>query len=178
MTLQEPFIIEKEILEDAITTNNFRVVFQEYFFPSLKDNLTGLLLFGAELNLSNGRAEQYYGERHMFGKLESADSIIHRIEIGDNYIFENVDVVYEEVDRLFFGPWAEKGNTTTEVVRPIRRGKTLSLITGNWIGYKGDWAIRIDHTTEYFGNTRIRYLSFEYVEYDEENYLCRISILR
>lgn len=177
ITLEEPFLIEKKVLNRAIVMNDFKIVFNEYFLPSLNDNLTGLLLFGAELNISNGRPEQYYGERHMFGKLESAESIIHYIETGENYIFENVDVVYEEIQRLLFGPWAKEGNTIMKVIRPFR-GKTLSLITGNWIKNVSDWAIEINHYTEYFGNLRRRYLSFEYVEYDKDNYLCRISILR
>ena len=177
ITLEEPFLIEKEVLDYAISNNDFEIVFNEYFLPSLNDNLTGLLLFGAELNVSNGRVEQFYGERHMFGRLESAESIIHYIETGENYISLNVDVVYEEVQRLLFGPWAKEGNTIMEVVRPIR-GKTLSLITGKWRKNVSNWAIRIDHYTEYFGNLRRRYLSFDYVEYDKDNYLCRISILR
>lgn len=177
MTLRESFIIEKSVLNQAIATNDFEEVFVFYFLPSLNDNLNGLLLFGAELNVSNGRIEQFYGERHMFGRLESAESIIDYIETGENYIFQNVDVIYEEVQRLLFGPWAKEGNTIMEVVRPIR-GKTLSLITGNWTKNVSNWAIRIDHYTEYFGNLRRRYLSFDYVEYDKDNYLCRISILR
>lgn len=187
MVIAEPinngewFLIDKVIQEDARKTGDFSVVFLDYFMPSLNDNLLGLLLFGAELNLSNGRLEDSYGERHMFGKLVNAEMII---EMTTYERMEYVDFVYEEVYRLLFGPWHRGGpevrddrRTLMEVQRP-KRGKTLSLVDGTWRKNIGDWGIRIEHYTEFYGNIRTRWLTLDYYAVDDENYSCRISILR
>ena len=177
----EWFLIDKVTLEDARKTGDFSIVFSDYFMPSLNDNLLGLLLFGAELNLSNGRLEDYYGERHMFGKLVNSEAIL---AMSTYERMEYVDFVYEEVYRLLFGPWHIGGpkirddrRTIMEVRRP-KHGKTLSLIDGSWRKNIGDWGIRIEHYTEFYGNLRVRWLTLDYYSVDETTYSCRISILR
>lgn len=171
---RDEFLVETAALKRAVTSADFSSIFFEYFMPSLNDNLLGLLLFGAELNLSNGRIEHHNGERHMFGKLESAESVVTKGVDDPNF---NVDVVYEEVYRLLFGDWYAGGKTIITVVH-AHEGKELSLITGKWTKYEGDFALRLEHTTEFFGNKRVRYLTFQHWEYDTQYTLCKITILR
>ena len=61
------------------------------------------MLFASELNISNGNPyTRDYGERGMFDKLESAESIFNR---WDEY---DAETVYTEVYRLLFGPFKKR----------------------------------------------------------------------
>lgn len=157
------FFCPTETVEKAISTGDFENLIVNYFLPSLSPR--EMLVFGAELNISNGRLIHENGERYMFGQLESAGSMLRYL---------NPEIVYErvrdEVARLLFGPWVKPGNTTFKLLR--RAGKALDLQTGVWRPYSGQ-AIIIHHTTEYFGGQRARILTFNYDGFD-----CKMTILK
>lgn len=120
--------------------------------PYLQDNPQALMLFASELNISNGNPyTRDYGERGMFDKLESAESIFNR---WDEY---DAETVYTEVYRLLFGPFKNDGCTEYSYAK-VGKGKVLDYATGKWIKTEGGTAIRIRHTTEYYGKIRYRYL--------------------
>lgn len=123
--------------------------------PSLQENSRALYLFASELNISNGDPyTRDYGERGIFGRLESAESVLKRTDL-------DTDKVYKETVRLLFGPFDKDGNTTFTFKR-VGRGQVLDYDTGKWLSTDGGLAIRIEHTTEYYGKTRIRLLLLDY----------------
>ena len=120
----------------------------------LSENPRASLLFAAELNLSNGPPdERDYGERYMFGKLANAAYVL------DNWPL--IAVLHErtgaEIARLLLGPWRNGGST---VVTLSTRGdcKVLDLVTGKWRKVKQAQTLRIEHVTEYGGQTRVRHV--------------------
>lgn len=130
---------------------NLEIVDYE-LLPLLQDNPDSLMLFAAELNISNGDPySRDYGERGMFGRLESAESIRYRTDEFD------AEKIYAEVYRLLFGPWKNDGSTEF-LLKPVGKGKVLSYETGKWSDTKGGMAIRIKHVTEYYNSVRYRYL--------------------
>ena len=157
------FTCPTAVVDEAIKTGDFKSVFTDYFFPSLTP--IEKAVFASELNISNGRKERFFGERHIFGKLMNAESAV---KLPDPYKYANV--AQSEVLRLLFGPWAEPGQTTLGVIQ--RNGQALNLHTGKWQGYSGQ-AILVKHTTEYFGGWRSRLLT---LGFDGVNWT--ITILR
>ena len=124
----------------------------------LSDELEGMLdseivVFAAELNLSNGRQEHGNGERGIFGKLVHAGTVL---AMPDRLRF--AESARAEVTRLLLGPWTAPGRTELKLVR--RNGLALDLYTGKWRPYSGQ-AIVARHTTEYFGGLRVSLLAID-----------------
>lgn len=120
--------------------------------PYLQDNPQALMLFAAELNISNGDPyARDYGERGMFGCLESAESIFRRYDEFD------AEKVFDEVKRLLFGPFTNNGYTEFSYAE-VGKGIILNYETGKWEKTEGGVAIRIKHVTEYYNKVRYRYL--------------------
>ena len=124
----------------------------------ISDELEGMLdsevvIFAAELNLSNGRQEHGNGERGIFGKLVHAGTIL---AMPDRLRF--AEGARAEVTRLLLGPWTAPGRTEFKLVR--RNGLALDLNTGRWRPYSGR-AIVARHTTEYFGGLRVSLLAID-----------------
>lgn len=124
----------------------------------LTDELEGMLdseivVFAAELNISNGRQEHGNGERGIFGRLVHANTII---AMPDKLRF--AESARAEVTRLLLGPWVAPGNTELKLVR--RNGLALDLQTGKWHPYSGQ-AIVARHVTEYFGGLRVSLLAID-----------------
>ena len=134
-----------------VLAGNLEIVDYE-LLPFLQDNPDALMLFAAELDISNGDPySRDYGERGMFGRLESAESIRYRTDEFD------AEKIYVEVYRLRFGPW-RTGGSTEFLLKSVGKGKILSYETGKWSDTKGGMAIRIKHVTEYYNKVRYRYL--------------------
>ena len=123
--------------------------------PLLQEDQRALYLFASELNISNGDPyTRDYGERGMFGRLESAESVCKRTDL-------NSEDIYTEVVRLLLGPFYRDGSTVFSFKR-VGRGKVLDYDTGKWVSTDGGLAIRIKHITEYCGKTRIRFLLLDH----------------
>lgn len=124
----------------------------------LSDELEGMLdseivVFAAELNISNGRQEHHIGERGIFGKLVHAGTVL---QMPDKLRF--AETARAEVTRLLFGPWVAPGKTEFKLVQ--RNGLALDLHTGKWHPYSGQ-AVVIRHTTEWFGGLRVALLAID-----------------
>lgn len=124
----------------------------------LSDEIEGMLdseivIFAAELNISNGRQEHGNGERGIFGKLVHAGTIL---AMPDRLRF--AESARAEVTRLLLGPWVAPGATTFKLVR--RNGLALDLYTGKWRPYSGQ-AIVARHVTEFFGGLRVSLLAID-----------------
>ena len=124
----------------------------------ISDEIEGMLdsevvIFAAELNISNGRQEHGNGERGIFGKLVHAGTVI---AMPDRLRF--AEGARAEVTRLLLGPWTAPGATTLKLV--MRNGLALDLHTGKWRPYSGQ-AIVARHTTEYFGGLRVSLLAID-----------------
>lgn len=125
--------------------------------PFLRENEQATLLFGAELNISNGDPfTRDYGERGMFGRLESAHNIMK--DLDDVFIM--YETVEQEVERLLLGPWTNNGSTRFEYVTRYNV-KCLDYETGKWIKRKKVECVRIIHITEYTNQQRSAYISIE-----------------
>lgn len=118
-----------------------------------ESNKQAVVLIAAELNISNGSPyTRAFGERFMFGKLESAYSIMRDVA---KWILET-GRIFREVKRLLFGAWENGGSTTFEY-RVVGKGLLLDLDTGEWESTKGGMAIRVRHVTEYYNKIRYAY---------------------
>ena len=117
-------------------------------------NPLNLIVFSAELNISNGNSyTRDFGERGMFGKLVTGETIAKNI---DEYIGD-ADRIFAEAKRLIFGPWKNGGKTELSFYK-VSGGKQLDLDTGKWVKSKGGDAIRLRHTSEYMGKIRYAYI--------------------
>ena len=117
-------------------------------------NPLNLIVFSAELNISNGSPyTRDFGERGMFGKLVTGETVAKNI---DEYIGD-ADRIFAEAKRLIFGPWKNGGKTELSFYKAVG-GKQLDLDTGKWVKSKGGDAIRLRHTSEYMGKIRYAYI--------------------
>lgn len=121
----------------------------------LDGNTLRLLLFAAELNISNGPPDtRDSGERGMFGRLVNAEYVAAHysdFEPGEESILL-------EAHRLLFGPWQNDGKTTFSFVTK-QDVRILDYETGEWAKAKEVVCIRIAHTTEMSGMERVAYVA-------------------
>lgn len=146
--------ISMTLTAHAVPADNPEDTVQQYLMPQLKENNKALMLFAAELNISNGDpAKRNFGERYMFGKLVSADTVV---QAEEELQLNGVDIA-SEVERLLLGPWHNNGSSKLIMVN-VGEGKALNLETGKWEKTSGDVAIRVEHTTEYYNKGRVAYI--------------------
>lgn len=125
----------------------------QYFLPSLI-NSDYLYPFAAELNISNGERNKV-GERYMFGKLVSIESVY-----GANHM---PDRIVSEVPRLLTGPWLPKGGTTFSLAKPNYAPARYLAVDGwhkNNLPYYAGFYVTIRHTTDTYGSVRYAHLLF------------------
>jgi hypothetical protein len=163
LTGANAFTLPPSVMEEALKTSDFEAVIANYFMPSLSPREA--VVFCAELNISNGRPNLEFGERYMFGRLESAGSAA-RMEYPEILSERAAD----EALRLLFGPWVKPGKTEMKLLR--RTGLALDLKTGEWRPYSGP-VIFVRHITEHFGGLRTRFLALAY-----DGAECRITVVK
>lgn len=127
----------------------------EYFLSELFINDYDMLMFAQELNISNGEREKW-GERYMFGRLESARSMDRRwMELSADDIY----YISLELQRLLIGPWLEPGHTEYKIIQAGSR-KYNALIGNKWerISNEDLTILMITHYTDRYGSMRRAYL--------------------
>lgn len=146
-----------ESVERYIEADNPRGFLQEVVLPHFEEDEQALLLFCAELNISNGNAqERKNGERYMFGRLLHSDHILDDYDHWATYS----EQAWEETKRLLLGPWVREG--TTNFSFGYRTNvDILNYQTGKW--EKRDYVrvLHIEHITEQGANRRTANLSLE-----------------
>ena len=143
--------------QSFIEYDDWAGLFDEYIFPELFSDDQALVLFSAELNISNGEREKW-GERYMFGKLESQESVRDRWQEYSDY---ELDAMALEVHRLLLGPWIGPGST--EFARAtLKFSPYRALISdGRWqkiTPTENSALIKIIHKTDRYGSTRNAWL--------------------
>ena len=136
-------------------------IVRDELLPYLRENPQALLLFAAEMNISNGPAStRDKGERYMFGKLVTAEWVMGNLDSLE----ADRDKIYAEVERLLLGPWVNGGRTAFEFAER-KDARALSYETGKW-GKRQARAetIRIAHTTELSNRRRVVHIDRETLE--------------
>lgn len=144
--------LTNEELRGIIEVGDWAGFLDDYFLPELIYNQEDMLYFASELNISNGERERW-GERYMFGKLVSAPYMRDHMNdyVGD------APAIAEEVYRLLLGPWLDKGGTSFSIYN--KNYKWNGLIDGEWTRINHPMTIiRIEHTTDRYGEKRYAYL--------------------
>lgn len=127
---------------------------KQILIPYLQRDTRALVLFAAELNISNGDpATKAFGERYMFGRLVNAHTALD----PEMYYEDHGDEIIAEIERLLLGPWENNGRTEM-TFRQVGKGRALSLTSGKWERTPGGIVIRVAHTTEYANIQRVAYL--------------------
>lgn len=137
----------------------------EYFLRELFNDDAALLYFAQELNISNGFREKW-GERYMFGRLESINSLRE----PHTYSQDMIEYIGLEVRRLLFGPWLPPGSTSFARATP-KEGRYRALTaTGEWVSLRAkDIALllKVTHKTDHYANTRYAYLAIVHLGTNE-----------
>jgi hypothetical protein len=123
-----------------------------------------MLLFAAELGISNGRPYFDFGERSVFKKLVDAGYIMKHydecLDLVDDCYQEYRRLllgVYEENGKIAYGKWEKDGKTVFKFARRSDR-RCLSYETGTWVKVREVYGIQIDHWTELSGGHRTAFL--------------------
>lgn len=116
----------------------------------LEGDVQAQLLFAAEMELSNGPPDtRDYGERGMFGKLRFAWQVLDNLA---EYA-PRVDEIWEEANRLLFGPWKNDGRTVFSFVTR-KNVRILDFETGEWCHIDQVECVKATHYTEISGKKR------------------------
>lgn len=141
---------------------------RDYLLPFLERDDRVALVFGAELNLSNGDPyTRDYGERGMFGRLVTAAYVLEHFE--ELSIMR--ETVLEETRRLLFGPWQHDGGTVFSFARRYNV-RLLDYETGKWQRVKYVPTLRIEHYTEYTGKKRVAHIAYQLAEDAGDEGIC------